>query len=502
MANSLRVLVVEEEPGMRDGMAFSLKRAGFVTDLARNGAEALHLMRPGAYDAVVSGIRWNLPPRPGQESVLDGLQLTCRMRSVSPGLPVLHILTPPAAGRPVEYPHMAQVLPVLVKPFGPEALASALWKAIRSEEHLRAEAWGDGLVLLTQDKAYTESLFRAHKAAEMRANVLIESEGSGESERLARLIHSRGQRRGTPWVVLRCGSEGSDGPAAMEAQGGMEALLDRAEGGTLLIEDVGSLNLPRQDTLFRSLRNLPEWHPGRPGAPPLRVIATTSQSLEERVRAGTFKEELLYLLSVVPVRIPPLRERMGDLALLGAHVAEHFARANGQPSPQFAPSFLTALNQHGWPGNTQELESAIKRASALAAGPVLTAQDLAWMLKPGALDSIPPDPPERVSRTFLDSRQPVTRAGAQESRRDAIYADPKVPISNVPLGSLVALPLGLSLPDLERFWLLSTLAAVEGNRTRCAQQLGVALRTVRNKLNEYRTMGFQVPPSGRDRDED
>ena len=318
MANSLRVLVVEEEPGMRDGMAYSLKRAGFVTDLARSSQEALHLVRPGAYDAVVSGIKWNLPPKPGHESVLDGLQLTCRLRSISPGLPVLHILTPPAVGRPVEYPHMAQVLSVLVKPFGPESLASALWKAIRSEEHLRAEAWGDGLVLLTQDKAYTESLFRAHKATEIRANMLIESEGSDEAERLARLVHSRGQRRVTPWVIVRCGSEGADGYAAMEAQGVIESLVERADGGTIVIEDVDALSLSQQERLFRCLRNLPEQEPARTGARTLRIIATTHGSLEERVLEGTFKEELLYLLTVVPVRIPPLRERMGDLPLLAA----------------------------------------------------------------------------------------------------------------------------------------------------------------------------------------
>ncbi len=145
------------------------------------------------------------------------------------------------------------------------------------------------------------------------------------------------------------------------------------------------------------------------------------------------------------------------------------------------------------------------RAAALTKAPVLTKDDLAWLLPPNVLAGIPLDPPERPFRPMVDpqpSQLSLRRGEISDPKREAVFADPKVPIANAPLGTLVALPLGLALPDLERFWLLSTLAAVGGNRTRCAQLLGVALRTVRNKLNEYRAQGFTIPPAGRDRDEE
>ncbi len=506
MASSLRVLVVDEEPGIRDGMAFSLKRAGFVTEQARSGEEALHLLRPGAFDAVVSGSKWQPLPKAVRESSLEGLLLTSRMKSAIPGLPVLHVLTPPAVGRPIDNPHMAQVLPIIVKPFSPETLVTALWRAIRGDDHFKAESWGDGLVLLTQDKAYAESLHHARRAAESWANVLIEAEGGTGGERLAKLIHLAGNRKSGPWVTIRCGDMGSAGspdgfPPTSPAESITE-IFDRAQGGTLLLDEVNYLDSAQQDRMVRLLRDRAEKPHTRTASRNFRVIALTTRSLAGEVKAGRFKEELRYLLEVVPVRIPPLRERLDDLPLLAAHIAEFFTRTNGRGTMRLSPSFLMALARHPWPGNVRELESAVKRATALAAASSLHHRDLAWLLPPEVLASIPHDPPEGPARTLSDLRPASRRVGAAESKQDPIFADPRVPITTAPLGSFIALPLGLSLPDLERFWLLSTLSAVEGNRTRCAMQMGVALRTVRNKLNEYRDQGYSIPPSGRDREDD
>lgn len=514
MASSLRVLVVDEEPGIRDGMAFSLKRAGFVVEQARNGEEALHLMRPGAFDAVVSGAKWNL-----SDAASDSLLLTSRLGSVITGLPILHVLTPPAVGHPIEHPHLAQVFASIVKPFSPESLVAALWRAIRGDDHLKAETWSDGLVLLTQDKVYAENLYRARRAAESRANVVIEAEQSSDGERLARLIHLAGNRKAGPWVTVRCGGgSSSDGfpdisdpnglsgpyPHGLHGDDDAVSLLYRADGGTLLLDEVSALNSTQQEWLLRRLRDRLERGAGRTPARDIRVIALTTRDLVAEVKAGRFKEELRYFLSVVPVRIPPIRDRLQDLPMLAAHVAEHFSRTNARPAIRLAPSFHLALARHGWPGNARELESAVMRAAALTQAPVLTKDDLAWLLPANVLAGIPLDPPERPFRPMVEPQpsHPTLRHEAlSDSKREAVIGDPKVPITNAPLGTLVALPLGLALPDLERYWLLSTLAALDGNRTRCAQLLGVALRTVRNKLNEYRDQGFSIPPAGRDRDE-
>lgn len=526
MASSLRVLVVDEEPGIRDGMAFSLKRAGFVVEQARNGEEALHLLRPGAFDAVVSGAKWNLPLKPGREAGLDSLLFTSRLISVITGLPILHVLTPPAVGHPIEHPHLLQVFASIIKPFSPESLVAALWRAIRGDDHLRAETWGDGLVLLTQDKAYAENLHRARRAAESRANIVIEAEQGSDGERLARIIHLAGNRKAGPWVTVRCGAEASpDGfptisdphglsgpsPQRLREEDDAVSLLYRADGGTLLLDEVSALSSAQQEWLLHRLRDRLERGVGRTPARDIRVIALTSKDLMAEVAAGRFKEEFRYFLNVVPVRIPPLRERLPDVFLLASHVAEHYSRTNARPALRLAPSFLLALARHDWPGNARELESAVMRAAVLSKATYLSKADLAWLLPAHVLASIPSDPAERVFRPLAEPRPalPSQTPGSiaklgfvTDSNLEAVFADPQAPVTTTPLGTLVALPLGLALPDLERFWLLSTLAAVDGNRTRCAQLLGVALRTVRNKLNEYRAQGFAIPPAGRDRDEE
>ncbi|MBL0312818.1 MAG: sigma-54-dependent Fis family transcriptional regulator [Holophagaceae bacterium] len=525
MASSLRVLVVDEEPGIRDGMAFSLKRAGFVVEQARNGEEALHLLRPGAFDAVVSGAKWSPSLKPGRAAFFDSLLLSSRLSSVITGLPILHVLTPPAVGHPIEHPYLTQVFASIVKPFSPESLVAALWRTIRGDDHLKAETWGDGLVLLTQDKAYAENLYRARRAAESRANVVIEAEQGSDGERLARLIHLAGNRKAGPWVTVRCGVDTSldsfpiirdpiglpgSYPSGFHGDDDAVSLLNRADGGTLLLDEVSALSSAQQEWLLHRLRDRLERGVGRTPARDIRVIALTSKDLVAEVEAGRFKEELRYFLNVVPVRIPPMRERLQDVSMLASHVAEHFARTNARPAIRLAPSFLLALARHEWPGNVRELESAVMRAAALAKAAFLTKDDLAWLLPPNVLAGIPPDPEELLfrPRTEFQPSQPsapspsMKRGPISELKQEAVFADPKVPTTTTQLGTLVALPLGLALPDLERFWLLSTLAAVDGNRTRCAQLLGVALRTVRNKLNEYRAQGFTIPAAGRDRDEE
>jgi two-component system, response regulator FlrC len=199
---------------------------------------------------------------------------------------------------------------------------------------------------------------------------------------------------------------------------------------------------------------------------------------------------------VIPLRMPPLRERTTDLSLLAAHFAERYARENDRTTPRLSPSFLAALTRHSWPGNIRELENAIQRCVVLNHGNTLTEKDLHWLLDSEQLMDLPVDPPEPIPEPLAFQTSvpnPAMPAGIE-------VADPQKPLKDIPMGTLVAIPLGLSLPELERFWLLSTLAALDGNRTHCSQQLDIALRTVRNKINEYRGQGFEIPSSGYGRD--
>ena len=498
MPNPLRVLVVDDDPGMRDGMALSLKRAGFVTEQAKSGEEALRVTRPGAFDAVVTDLRM---------IGMDGLQLTARLKALDPALPVLLVTAFGSLDTAREAMRLG-AFDYLSKPFSPDELVGAVRKAIQADERLKAAEPGDAPVILTQDPALAETLALARRAADSRATSLIQAESGTGKELLGKLIHAASPRRKGPFVAINCAaipenlleSElfGFEKGAFTGATSAKPGRFELADGGTLVLDEIGELPIGLQGKLLRAIqeRSIDRLGGSRPVNVDVRLIALTNRDLAAEVKEGRFREDLFYRLNVIPLRLPPLRERTGDLGLLAAHFAERYARENDRPTPKLSPSFLAALERHPWPGNIRELENAIQRCVVLNPSPVLTEKDLHWLLDPEQLENLPEDPaePPEPPSPALPEPQPLLRG-------DVVVADPRQPLKDARLGTLVALPLGLSLPELERFWLLSTLAAQNGNRTHCAQQLDIALRTVRNKINEYTVQGFEIPSSGHGREE-
>lgn len=499
MANPLRVLVVDDDPGMRDGMAMSLKRAGFVTEQAKSGEEALRMTRPGAFDAVVTDLRM---------IGMDGLQLTARLKALDPGMPVLLVTAFGSLDTAREAMRLG-AFDYLSKPFSPDELVNAVRKAIQSEGHLKAEAPGEAPVILTQDPVLAETLALARRAADSRATILIQAESGTGKELLAKLIHAASPRRKGAFVAINCAaipenlleSElfGYEKGAFTGATSAKPGRFEMAEGGTLVLDEIGELPLALQGKLLRALqeRTVDRLGGNRPIQVDVRLIALTNRDLATEVREGRFREDLYYRLNVIPLRLPPLRERTADLVLLAVHFAERYARENDRSTPKLSPSFLAALGRHPWPGNIRELENAIQRCVVLNPGNTLSERDLRWLLGADQMEGLPEDPPESMTENAPTAPFATVLPDLPSG---VVIADPKRPLRDVSLGTLVALPLGLSLPELERFWLLSTLAALEGNRTHCAQQLDIALRTVRNKINEYRAQDFEIPASGHGRD--
>jgi two-component system response regulator FlrC len=505
MATPLRVLVVDDDPGMRDGMAMSLKRSGFFAEQARGGEEALRMVRPGAFDAVVTDLRM-----PG----MDGLQLTARLKAVDPTLPVL-LITAFGSLESAREAMRLGAFDFLSKPFSPEELTAALHKALKAEGHLKAEEAAEAPVILTQDPALGETLALARRAADSRATILIQAESGTGKELLAKLIHGSSPRRSGPFVAINCAaipenlleSElfGFEKGAFTGATSMKQGRFEQADGGTLVLDEVGELPLGLQGKLLRVLqeRTVDRLGGTRPIAVDVRLIALTNRDLQAEVKAGRFREDLYYRLNVIPLDLPPLRDRPGDLGLLASHFAERYARENDRPVPELVPSFFAALARHPWAGNIRELENVIQRCVVLSQGRRLSQQDLRWLLPPEALEGLPEDPPERPAiEVWTPPEAPVAVRRDVAAPAGAVLADPLKPLVGVPMGTPVVLPLGLSLPELERFWLLSTLSALKGNRTHCAEQLDIALRTVRNKINEYKADGYAIPASQRGRDDE
>ncbi|WP_243294837.1 sigma-54-dependent transcriptional regulator [Geothrix mesophila] len=495
MATPLRVLVVDDDPATRDSLALGLKRAGFPVELARHGEEALRRTHPGAFDIAVVSLHL---------SGVDGPQFLARLKAVDPALPVLLITGP---GEPGEALALG-AFDILPQPFTPEELTAAMQKTLISEEHLRTTEPAEAPLLLTRDRALGEALALARRAADSRATILIQAERGAGKEMLARLIHGSSPRHSGPFVTFNCAALPED---LLEAElFGLEkgghpgsiakaSCFEQADGGTLVLEAVEALPLGLQDRLLRVLQDRTVERLGGSRAIPVdvRLISLSSRDLLAEVKAGRFAEDLYYRLNVIPLNLPPLRERLGDLELLAAHFAERCARENDRAVPSLAPSFLAALARHPWTGNLRELENVIQRCVVLNQGHRLSQQDLRWLLPPEAFEGLPADPLQDAAGSWAPPAPDTPQGEARPLPPGAVVADPRKPLVGLALGTPVVLPLGLSLPELERFWLLSTLSALKGNRTHSAAQLDIALRTVRNKINEYKADGFAIPPSTR-----
>jgi two-component system response regulator FlrC len=512
---------------MREGMALTLKRASFVCEQARSGEDALKMTRPGAFDAVVTDLRM---------TGIDGLQLTARLKALDPALPVLLVTAFGSLDTAREAMRLG-AFDYLSKPFSPSELVNAVKKSIKSEDKLKAVEAAEAPVILTQDPALAETLVLARRAADSRATILIQAESGTGKELFAKLIHTASPRRKGPFVAINCAaipenlleSElfGYEKGAFTGAAASKAGRFEQADGGTLVLDEIGELPLALQGKLLRAIqeRVIDRLGGTKPITVDVRIIALTHRDLALEVKEGRFREDLYYRLNVIPLKLPPLKDRKGDLRLLAAHFAERYSHENDRQTPTMFSSFFTALEMHPWPGNIRELQNAMQRCIVLCDGHSLKAGDLEWLLGPEAISGLPADEPDTVQAIALELAPASLQASPSQPEPDAdapvrvkrstsagsssigaahipiAVADPNNPLIDSEIGTPVTLPLGLPLPDLERFWLLSTLAAVDGNRTKCAQQLDIALRTVRNKINEYKEQGFAIPGSRLGKDE-
>jgi two-component system response regulator FlrC len=280
----------------------------------------------------------------------------------------------------------------LSKPFSPGELVKAVEKSLRTDEKLKAKEAAEAPVILTQDPTLAETLVLARRAADSRATILIQAESGTGKELFAKLIHAASPRRKGPFVAINCAaipenlleSElfGYERGAFTGATTSKVGRFEQAEGGTLVLDEIGELPLALQGKLLRAIqeRVIDRLGGTKSITIDVRIIALTNRDLAQEAKEGRFREDLYYRLNVIPLRLPPLRERKGDLCLLAAHFAERYSRENGRSAPHLSSSFFAALGLHPWPGNIRELENAIQRCVVLNSGTSLKAVDLDWLL--------------------------------------------------------------------------------------------------------------------------
>jgi two-component system response regulator AtoC len=437
--NPNSVLVVDDDRAMRAALETRFLRRGWRAETAASAGEALLRFRRVLHPLVVTDIRM-----PGG----DGLEVMRQARALAPHTAV--ILLTAFASVPEAVAAMKDgACDYLVKPVSFEQLEQAA-ERILAQARTQAEAT-EGLT--GSAPAWLRALERARQAAASDADVLIEAESGTGKELVARLIHRLSPRRDHPFIAVNCAafpealleSElfGHAKGAFTGAHAAKPGKFELADHGTLLLDEIGEMPLSLQPKLLRALqeREFDRLGDNRPVRVDLRVIATTNRALAGMISEGRFRADLFYRLNVIPLSLPPLRERPEDIGELAEHfVQRHTPRGR---SLHLAPEFLDRLAGHTWPGNVRELENCLRRAVALA-----TSSEIGI----SALDDC--------------DWNPAAALASSASSDDRLRP-------------------GVSLGDMERKLFALTLESTGGNRSRAAALLGVSLRTVRNKIRSY-----------------
>jgi DNA-binding NtrC family response regulator len=437
------VLVVDDEPGMRMALKTNFQREGWYVDTAAGSTEALRKLASQHFPLVVTDVR--MPDG-------DGMNLMRSLRASSPSTAVI-VLTAFGSVPEAVLAMKGGACDYLTKPISFEELQSAVERVMRHAGSHTDDAVPSGAIVGTATNLL-RALERARHAARTDADVLIEAESGTGKELFARYIHENSDRRDRPFVAVNCSAVpehlleselfGHVRGAFTGATASKAGRFELADGGTLLLDEIGEMPLHLQPKLLRALqeREFERLGDTRSTHVNIRIVATTNISLPAMVEQGKFRADLYYRLNVIPLSLPPLRERHEDIPALADFFARKFAREAGRPMPLLHPAFVTGLQSHSWPGNVRELGNFMRR--------VITLSDT-----------------HEIGPEYLKSELSATSSTTR------------------PLVSAALPPAGASMREVERRLLEATLQSTGGNRTRTAEMLGVSLRTIRNKIREH-----------------
>lgn len=431
-----RILVVDDDPQMRAAMGEAVRRAGLSVETAADGREALAALVRQPFPVMVTDLR--MPN-------MDGRALLEQARAVSPATRVIVVTAFGTVASAVECVKNGAADYVL-KPFTPTVLVDAIRSNLTARTATRVVA---------EDHATRTALARARQAAVTDATVLLEAESGAGKEVFARFIHEESSRREGPFVAVNCAALprelleaelfGHVRGAFTGAHRDRKGHFQMADGGTLLLDEIGEMDPALQARLLRVLQDHVVHPVGRenPLTVDVRMIAATNRDLRREVGAGRFREDLYYRLRVFAIHIPPLRERPADIEPLARLCAEQF----GGSATALEPAALERLIAHPWPGNVRELQNTMQRAAILAAG------------------------------------GPIGPAHIEIDPAPLVPRDPESPEPDETL----------TLDGAERETIRRILERTDGNRKAAAAALGISPRTLRHKLKRYRDAGQPVP---------
>lgn len=443
-----QVLVVDDEPDIRELLELTLLKMGLGVDSVGSVAEAKERLRGERYDLCLTDMRL---------SDGEGLELVRHIGSLGVDLPVA-VITAYGSAENAVAALKAGAFDYVSKPVGLEQLRTLVRSALSLPD--RAEAVPKDQRLLGEGAALTQVRGLIGKLARTQAPVYIYGESGSGKELAARLIHENGARRDKPFVPVNCGaipetlmeSElfGYRKGAFTGANEDRDGFFQASHGGTLFLDEVAELPLHTQVLLLRAIQEKRVRKVGSTQEDPVdvRIISATNQALAGMVEAGRFRRDLYYRLNVVDLTMPPLRECSDDVALIASAVLLRLAAQNGVPAPRLSPAALDELMKYDFPGNVRELENILERALALSSAAELSPEDLA------------------LHRVI--GEEPASREAPSPVRESA---------AGLPDG-----PLPAYLDRIERDAIVEALGKTGFNRTAAARLLGITFRQLRYRM--------------------
>jgi len=449
-----RILVVDDEPLIRSFLFDALSRNNSDIVLAENGLQAINILKEQNFDIVITDLK--MPGKTG----MDVLQF---VKQQGPKTLVILMTAFASIENAVEAMSLG-AFNYLIKPFTIEALDAILLKAdehlslVQENVFLKAEKMSS-FSFIAESPAMKKIAQDIKKISNSTASVFISGESGTGKEVIAQAIHMHSQRRDKPFIKVNCAaiadtlieSEffGHEKGAFTGANERKQGRFEIADKGTLLLDEVTEIPLNLQPKLLRAIQEQEFERVGatKPIKVDIRFISTTNRSIDEAIKSQIFRDDLYYRLNVIPLFIPPLRNRKEDILPLCNHFLKRYCQENHKPLKKLSPNSIELLTNYTWPGNVRELANVIERTIVMHQTDLIEKEDIFLDLqKSKAANSLPQD--------LFD------RSG-------------------------YSLPVGLSLAEVEKKLILETLKAQNHNKAKTAKLLGINIRTLRNKLNAY-----------------
>ncbi len=440
------ILIVDDHLPVCKSLSEVLKRAGYDAHMASNGYEALEAIRQKQFSVVVTDI--DMPK-------MDGLEVLQRAKALVPDMAVVVITgcatvdTAVTAMKHGAYDYITKPISSdKIKAVVRNALTRAPAGAIAPQQTVKITPTSMTRRIITADPQMLDILNMISLVAPTDSTVMVQGESGTGKELIARAIHEHSLRSRGPFIAVNCAalpeglleSElfGHERGAFTGAIAKRIGKLEMANGGTILLDEISEMTKPCQAKLLRAIqeREVDRVGGGRPIKVDVRIIATTNKVLSEEVDNGNFREDLFYRLFVVPVFLPPLRERKDDIPMLAQYFTQRLCDRMRKKTKTISPKAIELLKLYPWQGNVRELEFTMERAVALSQKDVITPADL-------------------------------------------IFTNRRVP------SNYISLKIGTSLYNVEREFILRTLEKSDGNKQRTADVLGITSKTIRNKLQQY-----------------